>query len=341
MIEQTTLWGIHMDASVGTDPIDKGYVAIGWSALGNLSRIPNNREAFKKEVLEKIAGAKPGSIPVQAGVLYRFLHEVKEGDLVVYPSKVDRMVNLGRIAGPYRHDPKQNAAYPNMRKVQWLKHLPREDFSQQALYEIGSFITLFSVRNNTEEFLGALEGKKSVAPPDEGEGKQEDAEVARAVALRAEETAQDFVIRQLKSAITPYEFEHFVAHLLKCMGYQTRVTAKSGDGGVDVIAHRDELGFEPPIIKVQCKQVTDPIGRPAVTQLLGNIEAGEHGLFVTLGSYSKDARELDRSKPNLRLIDGEQLVELVFRHYESFEPRYQALLPLKRIYVPAPQEKQF
>jgi len=160
------------------------------------------------------------------------------------------------------------------------------------------------------------------------------------VALQAEETAQDFVIRQLKRAIDPYQFEHFVAHLLKCMGYHTRVTAKSGDGGVDVIAHRDELGFEPPIIKVQCKQVTDPIGRPAVTQLLGNIAAGEHGLFVTLGSYSKDARELDRSKPNLRLIDGEQLAELVFTHYESFEPRYQALLPLKRIYVPAPEGKE-
>lgn len=339
MIEQTILWGVHMDASLGTDPIDKGYVAIGWSELGNLSRIPNNREAFKQEVLEKIAGAKPGSIPVQAGVLYRFLHEVKEGDLVVYPSKVDRMVNLGRIAGPYRYDPKQNTAYPNMRNVQWLKHLPRDDFSQEALYEIGSFITLFSVRNNTEEFLGALECKRAVVRRDEGEGKQEDAEVSRAVALRAEETAQDFVIRRLKSSIDPYQFEHFVAHLLKCMGYHTRVTAKSGDGGVDVIAHRDELGFEPPIIKVQCKQVTDSIGRPAVTQLLGNIEAGEHGLFVTLGSYSKDARELDRSKPNLRLIDGEQLVGLVFRHYESFEPRYQALLPLKRIYVPAPQEK--
>jgi restriction system protein len=336
MTEQTTLWGVHMDASVGADPTDKGYVAIGWRELGDLSRIADNREAFKKAVLEKYAGAKPGSIPVQAGVLYRFLHEVKEGDLVVYPSKVDRMVNLGRIAGPYRHDPRQNADYPNFRKVQWLKHLPREEFSQEALYEIGSFITLFSVRNNAEEFLARLDGQKVVPRPDEGEGKQEDVEVSRAVALRAEETTQDFVIRQLKTSIDPYQFEMFVAHLLKCMGYHTRVTPKSGDGGVDVIAHRDELGFEPPIIKVQCKQVTDPIGRPAVTQLLGNIEAGEHGLFVTLGSYSKDARELDRSKPNLRLIDGEQLVELVFRHYESFEPRYQALLPLKRIYVPAP-----
>jgi restriction system protein len=89
--EPGTLWGVHMDASVGTDPTDKGYVAIGWSELGDLSRIADNREAFKKAVLDNIVGAKPGSIPVQAGVLYRFLHEVKEGDLVVYPSKVDRM----------------------------------------------------------------------------------------------------------------------------------------------------------------------------------------------------------------------------------------------------------
>jgi len=121
------------------------------------------------------------------------------------------------------------------------------------------------------------------------------------------------------------------------MGYFTRVTAKSGDGGVDIIAHKDQLGFEPPIIKVQCKQVTNPVGRPEVTQLLGNVENGEHGLFITLGAYSRDAREYDRSKSNLRLIDGEQLVELIFENYRKFEPRYQALLPLKQIYVPSLQ----
>jgi len=339
MTSEQVLWGVHMDASVGTDPTDKGYVAIGWNQLGDLSKIPANREAFKKIVLEGIVGAKPGSIPVQAGVLFRFLHEIKESDFVVYPSKIDRMVNLGKIAGPYRYDPKQNPDYPNCRKVQWLKHIPREEFSQEALYEIGSFITLFAVRSNRGEFLGQLGAALKESREDKEDTHQEDVAVSRAVAKQAEETAQDFVIRQLKSAIDAYQFEHFVAHLLKCMGYHTRVTPKSGDGGVDVIAHKDELGFEPPIIKVQCKQVTDPVGRPQVTQLLGNIEAGEHGLFVTLGSFSKDARELDRSKPNLRLVDGDQLVELIFRHYESFEPRYQALLPLKRIYVPAPRDQ--
>ena len=85
-----------------------------------------------------------------------------------------------------------------------------------------------------------------------------------------------------------------------------RGRVRVGDGA----AHRDELGFEPPIIKVQVKQVLDQIGRPAVQQLHGAIETGEHGLFVTLGGFSNDARVFERRKPNLRLVDGDALIAL-------------------------------
>ncbi|QPC94794.1 restriction endonuclease [Mesorhizobium sp. INR15] len=329
------LWGVHMDRTMGSQPIDGGFIAIGWAQLGDLSAIKSDRDTFKNVVRRTFPEAKQGSIPVQAGVLFRFLYEMKEGDTVVYPSKADRMVNIGVVSGPYSYDPNKNAEYPNQRPVTWLKHLPREDFSQAALYEIGSFITLFSVRKHADEFVAALEGrpisKQALQADDEGD----DDSVTQAVSFQAEETTQDFVIRQLKTSIDAYQFERFVAHLLECMGYHARVTAKSGDGGVDVIAHKDELGFEPPIIKVQCKQVTNAIGRPEVAQLIGHVEHGEHALFVTLGPYTRDAKEYERSKANLRLIDGPQLVELIYDHYSEFEPRYQSLLPLKRIYVPS------
>ena len=120
------------------------------------------------------------------------------------------------------------------------------------------------------------------------------------------------------------------------MGYHSRVTQASADGGIDIIAHRDELGFEPPIIKVQCKQILSTIGRPEVQQLHGAIEIDEHGLFVTLGSFTADARTYERGKPNLRLIDGPTLIELIYSHYHEFDPRYQMLLPLKRTYIPGP-----
>lgn len=333
-----SIWGVHMDRTVGTRPVDEGYVAIGWPRLGDLQPIGATREAFKEAIKRSYPDAKPGSIPVQAGVLYRFLHEVQDGHVVVYPSKNDRLVNIGRFAGAYQYDPEKHPEYPNIRPVEWLQQFPRDQFSQAALYEIGSFITLFSIRNHLEEFIAALEDRTISEPDEEAEEREDDETVAKSASAQAQETTTDFVIRQLKTGIDSYQFEKFIAHLLECMGFCTRVTAKSRDGSVDVIAHKDQLGFEPPIIKVQCKQVTNTIGQPEVSQLLGNVENGEHGLFVTLGGYSRDARQYERTKPNLRLIDGEQLVELIFDNYPTFEPRYQALLPLKRIYVPSLQD---
>jgi restriction system protein len=113
------------------------------------------------------------------------------------------------------------------------------------------------------------------------------------------------------------------------------VTPHTGDGGVDIIAHRDELGFQPPIIKVQCKQTLSTIGRPAVQQLLGAIQSDENALFVSLGDYSSDAVRIERGKSNLRLIGAVDLVQLIFNNYERFEPRFKTLLPLKRSFTPS------
>jgi restriction system protein len=124
------------------------------------------------------------------------------------------------------------------------------------------------------------------------------------------------------------------------MGYHARVTRKSNDGGIDIIASKDELGFEPPIIKVQCKQVETNIGQPDVAQLYGHIEQREHGLFVTLGGFTQQALQFERSKHNLRLLTGDELTGLIFNYYDQFEPRYQMLLPMKRIFAPSSVSKE-
>lgn len=326
MADERTIWGVHMARSHGTAPIVEKYVAIGWPAVGDLSKIPASRDAFKKAVTDAYPEKKKGAVPVDAGTLFRFVHEMKKGDLIVYPSKADRMVNLGIVDGDYYFD-KADQKVPNRRKVTWTTSLARTEFSQAALHEIGAFIALFQIKNNSEEFLAAFEGKEL--------DNDDDQETVEAASSTTEESTTDFILKRLKLKLDPYQFEQFVAHLLERMGYYARVTPKSGDGGVDIIAHKDELGFEPPIIKVQCKQTLNNIGQPEVAQLNGHIGEREHGLFITLGEYSGHARQFERGKQNLRLIGGEELVELIFEHYETFEPRYQMLLPLKKIFIPA------
>jgi restriction system protein len=326
---EKTIWGIHMRRDHGLAPIEQGYIAIGWLKMGDLSQIPPTRDAFKAAYQRANPDEKPGRMRVAAGVVFRFACEMKSGDIVIYPSKVDRMVNIGVIESGFQYAPAAPFNCPQRRAVKWLKQIPRANFSQPALNEIGSAVTLFKVTTNTDEFLAALEGQ--VFEPEDI-----DEVSAERVSEQVEETTEDFIIKRLKTSQTPYQFEHFIAHLLKCMGYFSRVTQASGDGGVDIIAHRDELGFEPPIIKVQCKQILSTIGRPDVQKLFGAIEREEKGLFVTLGSFSADARTFEQTKPNLRLIDGSALIDLIYEHYDKFEPRYQMLLPLKRSYIPGP-----
>ena len=86
---------------------------------------------------------------------------------------------------------------------------------------------------------------------------------------------------------------------------------------------------------MQCKQTLTSIGRPEVAQLYGHIDPNkEHALFVTLGEYTAQARQFERAKQGLRLITGKDLVNMISHHYERFEPRYQMLLPMKKVYIP-------
>ncbi len=334
-----------MGSHVGDRPTEGGYVAIGWSAMGDLTKIAADREAFKAALVKAYPDKKAGAVPVDAGSMFKFLHEIQPGDIVVYPSKSDRMVNIGRFTGELVYVENDSDEYPTRRKVEWMKHVPRDEFSQAALNEIGSYLTLFRVRRYANEFLAkssisTTENTNVVAnaSADQQDETADDDTATVSAAIQAEASTSDFIIKRLMTELTGHQFEELIAHLLESMGYTARVTPKSGDGGVDVIAHMDPLGFQPPIVKVQCKRTTGQTPRPDVDQLLGTLGDGEYGLFVNLGSFARGAVELERNRAKLRLINGEQFVELIFEHYSQLSPRYRALIPLKQIFVPDLQQ---
>lgn len=324
------LWGIHGGKTGDADSffLKKNRVALGWVKIGDLSAIPPDREAFKIAVANAHPDAKPGAIPTNAGQLFRFVYEMKVGDLIAYPSKRDRQIHLGQVESNYKYDPKTEPGYPHVREVKWLRQVPRTHFSQGALYEIGSAMSFFLIKNFADEFRAALEGKAAVVSP-----VAQDESVA-AVAEDIEETTRDFVLKRLARELKGHPFADFVAHLLNTMGYRTRVSEEGPDGGVDILAHKDELGFEPPIIKVQVKSTEGSTGDPVVSSLYGKVGSGEFGLLVSLGTFTMPAINFAKSKSNLRLIDGDELVKLIFQHYDQFDSRYKGLLPLRRVYVP-------
>jgi restriction system protein len=321
MSTEPNFWGIHAGKTGDADELflNKNCVALGWHEIGDLSLLAPDREAFKAKVAATYPGIKAGAIPNNAGQLFRFVHEMKVGDGVAYPSKRDRKIHLGRVESVYRYEPTNHQRYPQIRSVKWVKAVPRTQFSQGALYEIGSAMSFFQLKNYADEFRAAVEGKVQSPLP-----VSQDETVA-AVAGDIEETTRDFVLKRLAQELKGHPFANFVAHLLGTMGYRTRVSPEGPDGGI---------GFEPPIIKVQVKSSDGSIGDPAVSALYGKVDTSEYGLLVTLGTFTSQARSFAKSKSNLRLIDGDELIQLVFEHYDQFDSRYKGLIPLRRVYVP-------
>jgi len=324
----TNIWGIHAGKTGDADDLflKKNCVAVGWVKMGDLSLLAPDREAFKARVLQ-IYPDKPGAAPVNAGQLFRFVHEMKRGDFVAYPSKRDRKIHLGRVEGDYRYDPKTEPAYPHVRAVTWLLHVARTNFSQGALYEIGAAMSFFLIKSYADEFRSALEGKTASIIP-----VTQDESVAK-VTEDIEENTRDFVLKRLSRDLKGLPLEGFVVHLLECMGYHARQTRRN-EPSVDIIAHKDHLGIEPPIIKVQVKSDDHTATDKDVSALYGKLSSTELGLFITLGTFSPASRSFEASKSNLRLVDGDELVQLIFRHYDDFDARHKGLLPLRRVYVP-------
>lgn len=141
-------------------------------------------------------------------------------------------------------------------------------------------------------------------------------------------------IRQYIKAKNPYEFQDMVAALLRAMGYYTPFVAPKGrDGGVDVIAYIDALGAKTPRIKVQVKHMPETsIPAKDIRSLLGILRDGDIALFVTSGTYSPQARtEALTSKTYIKLIDGEEFIEMWQEYYSKMNDEDKNMMPLKHI----------
>ncbi len=141
-------------------------------------------------------------------------------------------------------------------------------------------------------------------------------------------------IRDFIAAKDPYQFQEMVAALLRAMGYHTPFIAPKGkDGGIDVIAYVDPLGAQTPRIKVQVKHKPDAtIGASDIRALLGVLRTGDIALFVTSGTFSPDAKSTGtNAREYIRLIDGDEFIEMWQEYYDKMSDDDKNMLPLKRI----------
>ena len=136
-------------------------------------------------------------------------------------------------------------------------------------------------------------------------------------------------LKDILKSVDPYHFEKICKDLLVAMGYGgsfeevelSYVTKKSGDGGIDAVIKQDPLGIS--TIYVQAKRYQGEVREKDIRNFLGALaqKSTPNGVFITTGSFSKDAMHAIQIASNMNIIsiDGEELVRLMALHRVGVE----------------------
>jgi hypothetical protein len=108
-------------------------------------------------------------------------------------------------------------------------------------------------------------------------------------------------------SLTPTQFEHLVASILKNQGFQVHLTKRTRDGGYDILCTSKTISGEEVKIIVECKKYDPrrPVGIDIARSVLFVKEKrnASQAMIVTTSYFTKGVKALKSSQYDLVLVD--------------------------------------
>ncbi|MYD24987.1 MAG: hypothetical protein F4X08_04130 [Gemmatimonadetes bacterium] len=155
--------------------------------------------------------------------------------------------------------------------------------------------------------------------------------------------ANDQIVAQIQARFKGHALSHLVDAVLRADGWNTRVSPPGPDGGVDIFAGRGPLGLDAPYLCAQVKSQDSPADVTVYRTLQGTMQTfdAEQGLLVCWGGFNKAVLQESRQGHfTVRLWDSRDLVQAIYRNYETLPAEIQADLPLKRVWMLVVEEPE-
>lgn len=124
-------------------------VTIAWNELSDLSNI-KNKDELARLYAKTYPMAKKNRASTDVGQLWIFFNEIQKGDLVALPLKTQSRIAIGKVEGDYEFK-ELTENIKHIRRVKWLKTIPRAAFDQDILYSLGAFRTVCQIKKNDAE----------------------------------------------------------------------------------------------------------------------------------------------------------------------------------------------
>jgi len=236
--------------------IEGGYVAIGWSDIGDVSKLktkdqiyPLYKNAYPQDTSNLVIGQ-------QVGQIARFLFDIQAGDYVITPDANTELLHVGIVEQDpsyYYGNEKDGCPYLHRRRTKWLPGTyKRSAFSVPFQNTIRASLTVFYI-SHRDHFFGVI-GKNELIP-------------------NTPKDSHDpyFDVLDQVLELDAKEFEVLVTHLLAALGFEgAEHTGKTGDGGVDATGELNVSNLAK--VKLFCS---------GQTLQIGNENQFEHGQGAT------------------------------------------------------------
>lgn len=295
-----------------TEALQDGQAIIGWAGATEVVDSTLDWEHFR-EVLRAHYYAQDGNLRragAAAGHMWRFIREMKVGDLIVVPYSSGFYV--GEVAGEVTYDPSKvedDTAF--RREVRWLnakQPVPRtlaRAALQSRMKTQGTCAYATDLLHDIKECLDLV-------------GRNE----SRTFDIDLKERLTREALAEVQSGrVDSYRFEELIKALLLSLGAaEAQIVPRSRDKGADILATFMVAGAFRLILAVQAKhwRPEPPVGAEVVEQLIRGLEAesANLGMVVTCGAISNEAvaaaeAYFEEKGIKIELVDGPQLASLI------------------------------
>lgn len=292
------------------DGVRDGFAFLGWSDAEGLLTCHDYWQ-FREIVHEAhYAGDDNYRRSGQAASqLWNFVHEIREGDLLVVPHP--SVFYAGTVTGPAAYDPDSGPVdTAHRRRVEWFNSgdpIHRTYARSGLISRMRSRRTLTSAADLLDEITEAVDAADQSESP------------SLASSLRAalvETTKQQLLTGHMDSN----RFENLVRDLMRALGaVDAHVVARRKDIGADIEAEFSVGHFTTMPVRIQVKYWRDQASREPVDQLLKAMADVELGIVVTTASFADEVRRYasdraDETGKQVILIDGDELCRLIVDH---------------------------
>lgn len=301
--------------------INRGIISAGWNEVGN----PKDYETKDKLLIkcDEVYSKEAPIFRIQTeGQIWKFSKEINAGDIILSYRRTDEQYYFAIVLRSHEYIPEISNDYPNIIKVRWLqKTVPENVIST----EIKNYY------NSAAGVSQILQYEKSLQKHFDGVQDEYNAEADNNKDIDLIKEIYSSNTRRIKN-LEIGQLIHIINEMLNSLSYKIDKAVETDYLYCINIWFEDRLKLHKSTAMVGILKTKKVYQYKDLEGILKLEIKAEKLILISAEGFAASARE-NINEDKIKLLDADELVELIFENYNSFSDKGKEVLSLKSFYI--------